>query len=101
MRVFPKEHFPVPNFDELLETEGGICVRVTKLEKVGYMVPQHSHEFGHTTLIASGAVAFFLEGQYVKDLVAPAIQYVEPNKQHVYQALMDNSVLACISKQEK
>lgn len=101
MRAMPRETFGVPQFEELLETEGGICVRVMKLEKIGYMIPQHSHDFGHTTLIANGAAALFVDGVFQKDLYAPAVQYVRPHVDHVYQALMDNTILACISRQEK
>lgn len=101
MRPFPNKTFPVEQFDELLETDGGMCVRVMKLAKTGYMIPQHSHDFGHTTLIANGAVALWVDGKYEGDFVAPALKFIEPNKDHTYQALMDNCVLACISRQEK
>jgi quercetin dioxygenase-like cupin family protein len=86
--------------NEWLETEGGICVRMVKIELAGEFVQQHAHDFGHTTLIAHGKVRFFIGDQYVKNLEAPALQYVEANVVHTYQALVDNVVLACISKQE-
>lgn len=101
MRVLPNETFHVEQFEELLETEGGVCVRVIMLKEIGYMVPQHSHEFGHTTLIAHGAAALFIDDKHIKDLVAPALWYVKPDTKHVYQALMENTILACISRQEK
>lgn len=100
MRAFPDELYKVAPFDELLETEGGVCVLVTKLQKAGYVVPQHAHDHGHTTLVANGAVALWIDGDYAGDFVAPCVKYIQPNTKHVYQALVDNCVLACISRQE-
>lgn len=83
---------------EWLETQGDICVRMVHLNMAEF-VPQHSHEYGHTTLLANGAVSLWIEGLYQGDLTAPFLQYIEPNKDHTYQALTDNTVMACISKQ--
>ena len=101
MRSMPEiVEWDVPQPKEWLETEGGICVRMIELEKVCYMVPQHAHEHGHTTLVARGAVSLWVEGEYQGDYAAPSLKYVAANKHHVYQALVDNTVLACVSKQE-
>lgn len=86
---------------EWLETQGDICVRTVMLSKVGDFIPQHSHDHGHTTLIAHGAVRAWVDGIYWGDFSAPCMKYVEPNKHHTYQALEPNTVMACISKQEK
>lgn len=96
----PDKTFEVEQPKEWLETEGGMCVRMIELEKAGYMVPQHTHDFGHTTLIASGSVRMWVEEEYKGQFDAPCLKYVEPNKKHVYQAVKDNTVMACISRQE-
>lgn len=100
MRILPRQTHDVAQPKEWLETEGGICVRMIYLEKAGYVVPQHTHEYGHTTLISSGAAALWVDGAWQGDFVAPCLRYVQPNAEHVYQALADNTVLSCISRQE-
>ena len=99
MIPLPSLLYEVKQPKEWLETSGGICVRMLELEAVGNMVPQHSHEHGHTTLIARGSARLWIDGKYEGDFNAPCLKYVEPNRTHTYQALKDHTVLACISKQ--
>lgn len=100
-------YYPLPTqthdveHKEWLETSGDICIRMVELSNVGDFIPQHSHDHGHTTLIASGAVRAWIDGIYVGDFNAPCLRYVEPNKDHTYQAIKPNTVMACISKQEQ
>lgn len=100
MRAFPVKTHEVEQPEELLETDNGICVRATHLSKVGSFIGQHSHDYGHTTFVAHGSVAMWLNGEYVGDFKSPSLIPVEKNMDHIYQALTDDVMLACISRQE-
>ena len=100
MRPLPTKTHDVPQPQELLETDNGICVRAIFLSRAGTFIDQHSHEYGHTTFVANGSVAMWLNGEDRGDFHAPALIPVAANAEHVYQSLTNNVMLACISKQE-
>jgi quercetin dioxygenase-like cupin family protein len=97
----PVKTHDVEQPDELLETDNGICVRAIKLSKAGNFVGQHSHDYGHTTFVAHGSVAMWLNGEYKGDFDSPVLIPVAAHADHTYQAVTDDVVLACISRQEK
>lgn len=99
-RPLPVKTHDVPQPQELLETDNGICVRSIFLERAGSFIGQHSHEYGHTTFVANGSVAMWLNGEDQGDFHAPTLIPVAAGAEHTYQSLTNNVMLACISKQE-
>lgn len=99
MRPLPVKTHDVEQPEEFLETDNGICVRAMSLKQAGSFINQHSHDYGHTTFLANGSVAMWLDGKDMGNFTAPALISVEAHADHIYQALTDNVMLACISKQ--
>lgn len=68
----------------------GICL------KQWDAVPQHSHDYAHATLVASGKVRVWIEGAYVGEVTAPKAIEIEAHRHHVFQALEPDTRLFCV-----
>jgi quercetin dioxygenase-like cupin family protein len=74
----------------------GMWVRAYTLEKRNQVAAQHVHDHDHITLLASGSVAFWRNGEQVSQHDAPAILTVPAGAKHAFVALSDNVVLCCL-----
>lgn len=74
----------------------GMWVRAYTLEKRHQVAAQHVHDHDHITLLASGSVAFWRNGEQVSQHDAPAILTVPAGSKHAFVALSDNVVLCCL-----
>jgi quercetin dioxygenase-like cupin family protein len=81
---------------EFIQEVGGLYFRAILLEKTGSVVPQHKHPFNHVTLVASGKVRMWVDGAWVGDFSGFYAIEIEANKEHVFQALEDNTRLSCV-----
>lgn len=77
-------------------TNDGVFVKQMHIAKAGTFIPQHSHEYTHSSLLAVGSVRLWREELYVADYVAPTILSIEAGIKHMFQALEDNTVVYCI-----
>lgn len=76
--------------------EDGVFVKQLSLERVGYCIPGHKHEFSHTSMLAKGSVRMWRDGQFVGDFHAPTGIKVDAGAFHMFMALEDNTLLFCI-----
>lgn len=84
-----------PNYMEFAEVDG-MWIRSYTLEKANTIAAQHIHEHDHITLLASGTVRMWQNGEEVGEYVAPAIITVPAGKKHSFLAVTDNVVLCCL-----
>ena len=77
-------------------TADDVFVKQLVLEKEGYVINQHAHTYDHTSMLATGKVRVFCDGQLLGDFVAPTGVFIKANAFHAILALEDNSVLYCI-----
>jgi quercetin dioxygenase-like cupin family protein len=84
-----------PDYVEFAEVDG-MWVRAYTLEKQHHVVAQHAHEHDHITLLASGSVTFWRNGEQVSQHEAPAVITVPAGYKHAFVALSDNVVLCCL-----
>jgi quercetin dioxygenase-like cupin family protein len=84
-----------PEYVEFAEVDG-LWVRAYTLEKRHQIAAQHVHEHDHITLLASGSVAFWRNGEQVSEHKAPALLTVTAGAKHAFVALSDNVVLCCL-----
>lgn len=59
------------------------------------MVPQHAHDYDHTTLVASGEIRVWCDGVLVGDVQAPREMLIKAHSKHMFLALAP-TVLYCI-----
>lgn len=84
-----------PDYVEFAEVDG-IWARAYTLEKRHQVASQHVHEHDHITLLASGSVALWRNGEQVSKHIAPALITVPAGDKHAFVALTDNVVLCCL-----
>jgi quercetin dioxygenase-like cupin family protein len=72
-----------------------VFTRMMHFEKAGDIEQGHTHTYGHITLLAHGSVKITVEG---KETIfkAPHMIYISKDKEHMLEALEDNTVAACI-----
>ena len=74
----------------------GIHVKQMVLPKKGMVVPQHSHRYDHTTMLAHGSVHIFAGDEDLGYRKAPCPIFIHKGVKHLFLSLEDNTVLYCI-----
>jgi hypothetical protein len=62
----------------------------------GTLVPQHSHEFDHVSLLAVGAVEVWVDNALLGRFAAPRAIEIKAGRKHLFQALVDGTLVCCI-----
>lgn len=73
-----------------------IFIKQMFIEKAGTLVPQHSHEYAHTSALAVGSVRVWKDGALLGDFVAPYMFEIEARTKHKFLSLCDNTIVYCI-----
>lgn len=73
------------------EAADGVWIKEMRIPHANTIVPQHSHEYDHTSYLATGRVLF--EG---KEYSAPYPFYIPAHKMHTFQSLTDDTLILCI-----
>lgn len=60
------------------------------------IIPQHSHEYDHATLVTSGSVIVWAADENLGEFKAPAMVEIKANVKHAFKTLEDNTSLYCI-----
>jgi len=81
---------------EFVEEVACIYFRSILLARAGHVVPQHSHGHDHATYVGAGAARLWVDGKWVGDYPAGHAVEIKADRAHVFQALQDNTRLACV-----
>ncbi len=92
------KEIPVDDIQTDLVLHDGIMTKVIELKVAGTIVPQHSHKYDHSTVLASGSVRGWKDGEIIGDFVAPVPIFIEAGKQHTFMSLEPNTVILCIHR---
>lgn len=82
--------------DISFSTEDGVFIKQMYLRNSGTVVPQHSHKYDHTSMLAVGAIAVWCDGIYVGNFLAPQPIVIKAGKKHTFMSLIDHTMLYCI-----
>jgi quercetin dioxygenase-like cupin family protein len=74
----------------------GIFIKVYTVQDVGTLIPQHSHEHPHATLLMKGAIQAWRDGEYLGLLQAPAIIRIPAHTMHKFMTTVPDVRLACL-----
>lgn len=77
-------------------TTDDVFIKQMYLAKAFTLVPQHSHEYAHTTLLARGKVRVWQDGELLGDFEAPDTILIPAKTKHVFQSLENDTLLYCI-----
>lgn len=61
-------------------------------------IPQHSHEFEHLSVVASGAVRVWQDDELMGDYRAPAGIVIRAHVKHLFLALEPNTSVLCVHR---
>ena len=79
----------------------GIFVKQMVLSHAATVVPQHSHEHDHLSMLAVGSVALWRDGVFVKEFTAPCGISIPARTKHAFVSLSDFVVIYCIHNIER
>lgn len=74
----------------------GVFIKEMRIPKTGTRVPQHSHEYDHTSFLAKGSIVAKADGVLIGQFQAPYPIYVRAGVKHEFQSLEDDTLVLCI-----
>lgn len=74
----------------------GIAIKQMYIPERGIRVPQHSHTYDHTSMLARGKVALYANGVYGGVFRAPCGILIKAGVMHEFMALEDETIIYCI-----
>ena len=95
VRNDPKYKKVDPSYIEFAEVDD-IWVRAYTVAKAKTIISQHVHAHDHITLVSSGSVEAWQDGEILGKFHAPAVIKIPAGKKHAFTALTDNVVLCCL-----
>lgn len=82
--------------DEYIDDVCGTYFRGYCLEEAGTYFKQHSHDYSHATLIATGGIRVWVEDKFIGDFYAPKAVEIEAGKKHTFQSLRPQTWFYCV-----
>lgn len=71
----------------------GVYAKETRIP-AGFLLGKHTHDFDHLSILASGTVRLFVNGE-PREVTGPACLTIEAGKEHQVQAITD-AVWYCV-----
>lgn len=101
LATIPSGYEKVPKQDvEYCDECAGIFFRSIVIEKAGMIAGYHSHDYAHASYIGSGAARLYFDGVLQGDHVAGESVEIPANVAHSWEALQDNTRIACVHRSE-
>lgn len=100
MYALPDNLLPVDLPVERIEEAGGFYFRSILLDKVGMVVKQHVHDYGHATLVCNGRARGWSESEWIGDKGPGEAFWIDAGQDHLFQALEPDTRLACVHDKE-
>lgn len=73
-----------------------VFIKQMAIPKAGTYVPQHSHAYDHTSMLAVGSVRVWEDEVLKGDFTAPTGLFIRAGTKHCFLSLEDNTVVYCI-----
>jgi hypothetical protein len=73
-----------------------IFIKQITVPKAMTLIPQHSHVYDHTSMIAVGTFRVWKDGVLLGDFTAPTGLLIEARTKHAFLSLTDGATLYCI-----
>lgn len=94
----PIEQPPVWEFGDAV---AGIFIKQMPLPEVGMAVPQHSHEYDHYTMLATGCLKVIKDGVEIGVFHAPKPIFIEARAKHLLISMEPNTLAYCIHRTDR
>lgn len=76
----------------------GVFIKQMYIKNTGTIIPQHSHRYDHTSMLATGSVRVWADGALVGDRVAPVGIFIKAGVKHMFQSLQDETIIYCVHR---
>jgi quercetin dioxygenase-like cupin family protein len=73
-----------------------VFIKQMVVPKAYSIVPQHSHRYDHTSMLAAGAIKVWEDDVYKGSFMAPTGIMIKAGVKHKFMTLVDNTVIYCI-----
>lgn len=95
---------PVSNLDFSIEQpivtdiilSDDIFVKQHVVTGKGILIPQHAHTYGHSTMLAVGAIRIWCDGDDLGEFEAPTGIFIPALKKHSFLTLSDRTIFYCL-----
>lgn len=74
----------------------GVFVRRMFMPQAHTCIQQHLHCHDHTTMVATGSVDVWIDGEYRGSVHAPSGLFIKAATAHLFETLEPNTTLYCI-----
>jgi quercetin dioxygenase-like cupin family protein len=81
---------------EKIVEAGGFYFRSYLMPQAGTIIPQHVHDHDHVTLVGSGRVRGWANGECIGERGPGEVFDIWAGSAHVFQSLEPNSLLVCV-----
>lgn len=79
-----------------LKMADGVFIKQMAIPRAGTLIPQHSHKYDHTSMLAVGAIRVWQDGALRGDFTAPTGLTIKAGTKHTFLSLVDDTVVYCI-----
>ena len=73
-----------------------IFIKQMYLKDAGMCVPQHSHKYDHTSMLATGSIRVWCDDVLIGDIKAPKPIEIKAGTKHTFMSLEPNTIVYCI-----
>lgn len=89
---------PEQPFGVEIKMADGVFIKQIVIPKAYTYVPQHSHTYDHTSMLAVGAVAVWQDEAFLGRRQAPCGMTIGAGVKHTFMSLEDSTVIYCIHR---
>lgn len=79
-----------------IHTADGLFIKQMYIAQAFTLIPQHSHAWDHTSMLATGSVRLWADGVLQGDFTAPTGILIKSGVKHLFQSLEDGTTVYCI-----
>lgn len=73
-----------------------IFIKSGLFERIGTIIPQHSHEYDHTSFLALGVIEAWCDDEYLGIFEAPKGIFIKKHAKHTFRTLTEKTLILCI-----
>lgn len=98
----PKNFEHVEQLPEVeFSIQDGIFIKQMYMSRAGIFVPQHSHKYDHSSMLANGSIRVWCDDVLVGDFIAPKPIEIKSGTKHTFMSLEPNTVVYCIHRTDR
>ena len=74
----------------------GVFIKQMYLKDAGTLIPQHAHQYDHTSMLAKGRIRAWADGELMGEFEAPYPIFIKAKVKHRFLSLEPDTLIYCI-----